>query len=64
MKFYTDVHRYMNQLYYRGRTDNGSAIINNVTFKPTLYSSSTKPVTSDFVAMDGRPVVPLSLIHI
>ena len=58
MKFYTDVHRYMNQLYYRGRTDNGSAIINNVTFKPTLYSSSTKPVTSAFSSMDGRPVVP------
>ena len=58
MKFYTNVHRYMNSLYYRGRTANGTDIINQVTFKPTLYSSTNQPGETGFKSMNGRPVLP------
>ena len=58
MKFYTNVHRYMNQLYYRGRSANGTDIINHVAFKPTLYSSTNLPGDTGFKSMNGRPVIP------
>ena len=43
MSFYTSVHRYGNQILYRGYNDTGAPIQERIKFKPTLYVRSTKP---------------------
>lgn len=55
MSFYTSVHRYGNQILYRGYNDNGAHINERVKFKPTLYVRS-KVGKSPIYALDGTPV--------
>jgi len=43
MSFYTSVHRYGNQILYRGYNNTGAPIQERIKFKPTLYVRSTKP---------------------
>ena len=55
MSFYTSVHRYGNQILYRGYNDHGAAIQERIKFQPTLYVRST---TGNHTAttLDGTPV--------
>lgn len=54
MSFYTSVHRYGNQILYRGYNDTGAHIQERIKFKPTLYVRSSKP--TGVFALDGTEV--------
>ena len=54
MSFYTSVHRYSNQILYRGYNDNGVLVTEKVKFKPTLHVRSSNK--SSTYALDGTPV--------
>jgi DNA polymerase elongation subunit (family B) len=54
MRFYTSVHRYGNQILYRGYNDSGAAIQERIKFQPTLYVRSSGSHSA--TALDGTPV--------
>ena len=54
MSFYTSVHRYGNQILYRGYNDSGTNIQERIKFAPTLYVKSNK--TTKIKALDGTSV--------
>lgn len=57
MSFYTSVHRYGNQILYRGYTDNGTHVHERVKFEPTLHVRSSNKTST--YALDGTPVEPM-----
>ena len=54
MAFYTSVNRRGNTILYRGYTDNGTAIRDEIKFKPTLFVKSKEP--SKWKSFDGTDI--------
>jgi DNA polymerase elongation subunit (family B) len=59
MSFYTSVHRYGNQILYRGYNHTGSVVEERIKFKPTLHVRSNSG-KSDTYSLDGAPVEAMS----
>lgn len=56
MSFYTSVHRYGNQILYRGYNDNGALVQERIKFKPSLYVRSASASSNSTYSLDGTPV--------
>lgn len=55
--FYTSVHRYGNNILYRGYNSNGSLVTERVKFSPTIYVRAKGKGSA--VALDGSAVEPM-----
>lgn len=57
MAYYTSVHRYGNQILYRGYSDKHTRIEQKIKFKPTLYTSTQE--NTGWKSLYGNPVKPV-----
>ena len=60
MSFYTSVHRYGNNILFRGYNANGVRIHKKVKFKPSFFLP-TNDSNTEWKGLDGRPVIEHTL---
>ena len=58
--FYTSVDRFGNSLLYRGYDDEGKKILKRIKYKPRLFLPSKFKPKTEWTALDGTPVEPIS----
>src|SRR5210317_828066 len=58
MSFYTNVQRWGSSILYRGYNDHGVSITKRIKFEPTLFVPSPGTEDTEWLALDGRKVLP------